>query len=57
MGSPLVGPPAITSSSCTFAYRKVAAVNRIGFAFNPTTPPPRLLQRGIDWSFAHGVDA
>jgi NAD+ kinase len=33
-------------------------VNRIGFAFNPTTPPAReLLQRGLDWCAAHGVDA
>jgi NAD+ kinase len=33
-------------------------VNRIGFAYNPTTPPANeLLQRGLDWCTAHDVDA
>jgi NAD+ kinase len=32
-------------------------VNRIGFAYNPTTPPAKeLLRRGLDWCAAHGVD-
>jgi NAD+ kinase len=36
----------------------MAAVNRIGFAYNPTTPAAReLLQRGLDWCAAHGADA
>jgi NAD+ kinase len=33
-------------------------MNRIGFAFNPTTPPAKeLLTRGLDWCAANGVDA
>jgi NAD+ kinase len=33
-------------------------VNRIGFAYNPTTPPASdLLARGLEWCKAHGVDA
>jgi NAD+ kinase len=33
-------------------------VNRIGFAYNPTTPPAsELLKRGLAWCKAHDVDA
>ncbi len=33
-------------------------MNRIGFAFNPTTPPAiELLQRGLEWCATHDVEA